>query len=73
MKISTTKTFVKQFRKLSKRIQLLAHEKESIFKEDLFDPRLKTHKLKGVMETRWSFSVNHQYRIVFRKRGDEMI
>ncbi|MEX0616364.1 MAG: type II toxin-antitoxin system mRNA interferase toxin, RelE/StbE family [Candidatus Woykebacteria bacterium] len=40
-------------------------KQEQIFKEDVFDPRLKTHKLKGKLADFYSFSVSYQWRIVF--------
>lgn len=36
-----------------------------IFRDNCFDPRLKTHKLHGVMQGYYSFSVTHSHRIVF--------
>lgn len=39
---------------------------EKIFKENCFDPRLKTHKLKGKLRNYWSFSLTHSQRIMFK-------
>jgi mRNA-degrading endonuclease YafQ of YafQ-DinJ toxin-antitoxin module len=33
---------------------------------DAFDPRLKTHKLKGEMAGRWAASAGYDLRIIFR-------
>ena len=33
---------------------------------DAFDPRLKTHKLKGVLTNCWASSVGYEMRIVFK-------
>ncbi len=33
--------------------------------EDAFDPRLKTHKLKGALEGIWSCSAGYDLRILF--------
>ena len=41
-------------------------EKVSLFKENPDHPFLKTHKLKGKLKDRYSFSVNYAYRIVFQ-------
>lgn len=65
MDIFYTPRFTKTFRKIPKKIQLLAIKKEKIFLENLHDPRLNTHALSGEMSEYWSFSVNYQYRIVF--------
>jgi mRNA-degrading endonuclease YafQ of YafQ-DinJ toxin-antitoxin module len=34
--------------------------------DDAFDPRLKTHKLKGDLAGRWSASAAYDLRIIFR-------
>ena len=31
-----------------------------------FDPRLRTHKLRGALAGYWAYSVNYQYRVLFR-------
>lgn len=41
-------------------------EKENIFKENPFNPVLKTHKLQGKYRNYLSFSVDNQYRIMFK-------
>lgn len=46
-------------------IKSKAERKEGIFRKDVFDVRLKTHKLKGRLEKYWAFSIDFQYRIVF--------
>jgi hypothetical protein len=45
MKIFYTSKFEKAFKKLPKEIQLLAVKKEIIFKNDIWDLQLRTHKL----------------------------
>lgn len=47
------------------KIKLKAEGKEKIFRKDPFDPRLRTHKLTGRLKEFWSFSVDHQHRIIF--------
>ncbi len=63
--IQITSRFEKSYRKLPKRIQHEAKCKETIFRQNPFDPRLNTHKLHGVEKEVWSFSVSHAYRIKF--------
>jgi mRNA-degrading endonuclease YafQ of YafQ-DinJ toxin-antitoxin module len=44
--------------------------------EDAFDPRLRTHKLKGSLENCWAASAGYDSRIVFefvRQGGEEAI
>lgn len=65
MEILYSNRFNKQFSKLSNEIKRDFEEKESIFRLDIFDSRLKTHKLHGKFSDLYSFSINYRYRIVF--------
>ena len=65
MKIFYLPKFAKQYKKMPQNIKSLAEEKEKIFRDNPFDPRLKTHKLHGELKNFWSFSVNHKNRIIF--------
>lgn len=65
-KIHYTSHFTKDFRKLSKEKQKLAIERETIFRKNCFDPRLKTHKLTGSLKDYWAFSVTHSDRVLLR-------
>lgn len=47
MDIYVTSKFIKAYKKLSKEIKKKAKEKELIFRENPFNPRLKTHPLTG--------------------------
>ena len=41
---------------------------------DAFDPRLKSHKLRGRFASFWSFSIRYAYRIVFTfEAGDAVV
>jgi mRNA-degrading endonuclease YafQ of YafQ-DinJ toxin-antitoxin module len=42
--------FIKMYKKLPKQVKLAAEEKEKIFRQDPFGPRLKTHKLTGKLK-----------------------
>ncbi len=37
----------------------------AVFISDPFDPRLRTHKLSGQLRGLWSFTVQHDVRVVF--------
>ncbi len=62
--------FEKKFEKYKK--QLTDSERQrlkskfEIFKEDIFDKRLKTHKLKGELSDYYAFSISYSDRIVFK-------
>lgn len=65
MKIFTTSKFRRVYRKLPPVLKNKAKQKEKIFRENPFDKRLNTHKLKGKYAKYWSFSVTDSYRIMF--------
>ncbi len=58
--------FAKYFKKLPVEIQKIAIEKEKLFRKNPFDSILKTHKLHGILNEYWSFSVNYKIRIIFK-------
>ena len=41
--------------------------------EDVFDPRLKTHKLRGQLEGLWACQVDYDCRIVFALEKDMIV
>ena len=65
MRIFYSRKFAREYRKLPLRIKKIAERKEQIFRKDPFDPRLKTHKLKGSLKGFLSFSIDRKYRIIF--------
>lgn len=66
MQIFYSPEFERRYKRLSLEIQEKAEEKEKIFREDPFDPRLKTHKLHGRLNDFWAFSIDSRYRIIFK-------
>jgi len=64
-KIYYTAKFGKNFKKLPDRVEKKAITNEKIFRQNPFDKRLKTHKLKGILKDFYSFSVGYKYRILF--------
>lgn len=73
MEVIYTNKFLKLYKKIPTKIRLLAEKKENIFRKNPSDPRLKTHGLTGELDGRFSFSVNYQYRIVFRYGDDSIV
>ena len=66
MIIYPTSKFKKSFEKLPQQIKEKAEIKDKIFREDPFNPILGTHKLKGRLKNYWSYSVDENYRLLFR-------
>ena len=70
----TTSHFEDRFEKLPKNIQKIAVRKIFLFESNPFHPSLNTHKLKGPLANFWAFSINKQYRVLFRfLDGSEVI
>ena len=63
--VSYSRVFLKKLSRLPQRLINQAHEREAIFRENPFDPRLETHKLHGKESDAWAFSINRSYRIKF--------
>lgn len=64
--IQFTPHFLRSFQKLPQSIQVLANKKGEWFHKNPFDLRLHTHKLKGELSGIWAYSINRDYRILFR-------
>ncbi len=67
-KIEYSSRFLRSLSKLSDDLKQRVKEQEEVFKENAFDIRLKTHKLKGPRAGEWSYSVDYEYRIIFAFR-----
>lgn len=63
MKIFYSPKFLRSFEKLTRDIKDEFRNRENIFRENRFDSRLKTHKLKGHEE--WSFIITYKIRVIF--------
>jgi mRNA-degrading endonuclease YafQ of YafQ-DinJ toxin-antitoxin module len=64
--IKYSSKFQKSYKKLLLNQKVIAERCEAIFRNDPFDSRLRTHKLKGQLKNYWSFSITHSHRIVFK-------
>ena len=73
MEISYTTKYLRLFRKLPKAISEKVSERERIFRENPFDPRLETHKLKADQSPHWAFSVDKKNRVKFIPLGEGMV
>lgn len=73
MNIYYSDRFAKDYKKLPNKIKDLAEVREKIFRQNPFDLRLNTHKLKGKLRVFYSFSVNYRYRIVFHFKSEKEI
>ena len=65
MNIYYSKDFLKSYQKIPKSIQNKFEKQESIFRNNPFDPRLKTHPLIGKLKGFYSYSIDYHYRVIF--------
>lgn len=65
LKVFYTPSFIKQVGKLETDLYDEVLEKIESFKNPINHGQLKVHKLKGVLASRFSFSVSYKTRIVF--------
>lgn len=73
MQIIYSSKFAKEYKKLPSNIKDIAEEQEILFRKNPFNPKLKTHKLKGKLSGFLSFSIDYKYRIIFEFAKDKKI
>ena len=73
MNIDYSRQFIRSYKKLSLSIKIRFEFTERIFKSDVSDSRLKTHKLHGKFDGLWSFSVDFNYRVIFEFQKKDLI
>lgn len=65
--------FKESYERLPSSIKKKAELIENVFRDNPFDPRIKTHKLHGKLKNQWSFSINREYRILFEFDNKDVI
>lgn len=65
--------FVKQYKKLPRKIQTRFKERLSLWAENPEDSTLRVHSLNGKYLGYWSFNVTVDIRALYRYNGDEMV
>lgn len=71
--IKYSSSFIKSLKRLPKSQLKALERQEKIFREDFFDKRLKTHKLKGELSEFYAFSVSFHWRIVFHIEDQQTV
>lgn len=72
-KIKYSDKFFKGLKKFPKTQLKFLEKQEKIFREDIYDPRLKTHKLQGELSNFYSFSISYHWRIVFHLEDEKTV
>ena len=68
IEIIPSSSFRKAFKRKvrgNKILEVRFWERAAIFQDDPFDARLRTHRLSGVLQGLWSFSIDYDLRVVF--------
>lgn len=73
MKVIHSSKFERSLKKLPRALVERVVERALIFEQDQFDPRLDTHKLRGKLKGKWSFSIDKKYRILFEFDNSDVI
>ena len=76
MNIYLSSSYVSSLKKLTKNntsLLIKIKEKIKLYKINPHSPGLKLHKLKGCMDTNWSFSVTDDIRIVYIHEADGIL
>ena len=55
-----------QINKKDKNLVVRIEKQITLFESNRKHPSLRTHKLKGSLAEYWAYSINYQYRILFR-------
>jgi addiction module RelE/StbE family toxin len=71
--IQTTKSFDKQYIKLSHKLQLRFKERLEVFYGDPFEPSLRNHPLKGKYLGYRSIDITGNVRALYTVKGDVVI
>jgi addiction module RelE/StbE family toxin len=48
-------------------------ERVETFKQNPFDPRLRTHRLSGKLKELWSFTIEHDLRVIFHFANNQRV
>jgi len=73
MIVRYTTKFYREYKRLPLNIKKQAEKMEKIFRENPFNPILKTHKLTGKLKELWSFSIDYKNRIIFEFASENTV
>ncbi|MEI7720057.1 MAG: type II toxin-antitoxin system mRNA interferase toxin, RelE/StbE family [bacterium] len=70
MEIFYKPSFVRDFKNLSAEVRAEARAKIELFRQEQNHHQLRVHKLKGKLQSFYSFSITHEHRVVFSREKD---
>lgn len=65
-RINYTSRFARAMKDLDPALRKIVAERDALFRQDCFAPRLNAHKLHGKLKKYWSFSITHSHRVLFQ-------
>jgi mRNA interferase RelE/StbE len=71
MRVITSPTFDKQFKKLSNKVQQQFRDRLALWLENSEHPILRVHTLHGELQGYWSMNISGDYRVVYYFNSDE--
>ena len=74
IEIAFSSSFKRAFKKKiqgNPKLEARFWERMAIFQNNLFDARLRTHKLSGQLKDLWSFDIEYDLRVVFSFINDK--
>ena len=73
MIIKFSKTFIKQRKKASKKVQKIVDEGIELFVENPADPLLSLHKLRGVLRKYHSINIFGDWQVIIKISREEVV
>jgi len=73
MIIKFSKTFIKQRKKVSVKVQEMVDERIELFIENPADPLLNLHKLRGVLRKYHSINISGDWRAIIKNSREEVV
>ena len=73
MEIFYSTRFLRSFKRLPNDIKDKLEEKEASMVKDIFSKSLKTHKLNGIFEGYYAFSIDYKNRVIFEIEGNKIV
>ena len=73
MHLDYTKSFLKQYAKLPRNIQLQTDERILMWQKNPLNPKLKDHPLSGKYQGYRSINISGDMRALYRKQGNTII
>ena len=71
MRVNRTRNFVKQYKKLPKKVQQQFRARLTLWLKDPEQPILRVHALKGELRGCWSMNISGDYRVVYYLASEE--